>query len=115
MSDMTARLQFRMWRAVLVAVLAILAIGFDTQSGKSAEYPIHPIRIIVPWPAGGPTDAVARVLAQEVSSVLNQSVIVDNKAGATGTIGSEAAASPPEALWSALNIAIRPDGAGRHN
>jgi tripartite-type tricarboxylate transporter receptor subunit TctC len=73
-------------------LLAILAIGFDAQSGETAEYPIHPIRIIVPWPAGGPSDAVARVLAQEVSGALNQSVIVDNKAGATGTIGSEAAA-----------------------
>src|SRR5215471_9628959 len=80
-------------RTVTVAVfLGALAIALTQRSGEAAEYPVRPIRIIVPWPAGGPTDAVARVLAQEMSDTLNQSVIVDNKAGATGAIGSDAAA-----------------------
>jgi tripartite-type tricarboxylate transporter receptor subunit TctC len=79
--------------AIPVAVfLVALGIGFTQRSGEATEYPVRPIRIIVPWPAGGPTDAVARVLAQEMSDRLNQPVIVDNKAGATGTIGSDAAA-----------------------
>ena len=80
-------------RAVTVAIfLGALAIGLTQRSSEAAEYPVHPIPIIVPWPAGGPTDAVARVLAQEMSDTLNQSVIIDNKAGATGAIGSDVAA-----------------------
>jgi tripartite-type tricarboxylate transporter receptor subunit TctC len=78
---------------ILVAIfLGTLATGFSHTSSEAGEYPVRPIRIIVPWPAGGPSDAVARVLAQEMSERLNQSVIVDNKPGATGTIGSDAAA-----------------------
>jgi tripartite-type tricarboxylate transporter receptor subunit TctC len=58
----------------------------------AADYPNRPIRIVVPWPAGGPTDAVARVLAQEMSARLGQPIVIDNKAGATGSIGSDAVA-----------------------
>jgi tripartite-type tricarboxylate transporter receptor subunit TctC len=61
-------------------------------AASAAEYPNRPIRIVVPWPAGGPTDAVARVLAQDMSETLRQPVIVDNRAGATGTIGSDTVA-----------------------
>src|SRR6187551_784599 len=56
---------------------------------RAADFPNRPVRIVVPWPAGGPTDAVARVIAQEMSEELKQPFVIDNKAGATGSIGSD--------------------------
>lgn len=67
-----------------------LAISFGTVA--HAAYPDKPIRLIVPWAAGGSTDAIARALAQRMSETMGQSVIVDNRAGASGQIGTDAAA-----------------------
>jgi tripartite-type tricarboxylate transporter receptor subunit TctC len=61
------------------------------------DYPNRPIKIIVPWPAGGATDNVARVVAQKLSPLLGQPVVVENRPGATGTIGTQAVIqSPPD-------------------
>ena len=57
-----------------------------------ADYPNKPVRLIVPFPAGGSTDIVGRVVAQKLSERLGQSVVVDNRGGAGGTIGTDAAA-----------------------
>jgi tripartite-type tricarboxylate transporter receptor subunit TctC len=67
--------------------LAILSLGVF--SAEAADYPNRPIRVVVPWPPGGPTDAVARVLSQEMSETLRQPIVIDNKAGATGVLGSD--------------------------
>ncbi|HTD90775.1 MAG TPA: tripartite tricarboxylate transporter substrate binding protein [Burkholderiales bacterium] len=56
------------------------------------SYPAKPIRVIVPFPAGGGIDAVARQLAPKLAEVLGQSLIIDNRVGASGTVGTEAAA-----------------------
>jgi tripartite-type tricarboxylate transporter receptor subunit TctC len=77
----------RLSRAVVVA-LTVLASAACV-SAQAADYPNRPIRIVVPWPPGGPTDAVARVIGREISEQLRQPVVIDNKAGATGTIGSD--------------------------
>jgi tripartite-type tricarboxylate transporter receptor subunit TctC len=62
-----------------------------------AAFPDKPIKIIVPWAAGGSTDAIARALAQSMSEGLKQTVIVDNRAGAGGQIGTDfAAKSAPD-------------------
>ncbi|HXD51600.1 MAG TPA: tripartite tricarboxylate transporter substrate-binding protein, partial [Burkholderiales bacterium] len=60
-----------------------------------ANYPAKQIRVIVPFPAGGPTDAIARAIGQKLSETWGQPVIVDNRPGAGGNIGTELAAKSP--------------------
>lgn len=74
---------------------AVLAQAHSASSGQA--YPSRPIRLIVPFPAGGPVDLLARVVGKAVSDSVGQPVIVDIKAGATGTIGTaELARSAPD-------------------
>ena len=62
-----------------------------------AQYPAKPIKMIVPYPPGGATDVIGRVLAQRLSTALGQQVVIDNRGGAGGNIGAEAVAkSPPD-------------------
>ena len=58
----------------------------------AAEYPVRPIKLIVPYAAGGPTDVLGRMVGEYLSRDLKQPVVVENKAGAQGAIGAEAAA-----------------------
>lgn len=58
-------------------------------------YPAKSIRIIVPWPAGGTTDILARIVGQQLNANLGQPVVVDNRGGASGNIGSEVAVRAP--------------------
>jgi tripartite-type tricarboxylate transporter receptor subunit TctC len=81
-----------MRRYMLLAALA-LAITFPVSAER--HYPNRPIRVVVPFPAGGPTDIVARPLAQKMSQNLGQQVIVDNRGGAGGTIGADYVAKSP--------------------
>lgn len=72
----------------------------------SASFPSKPIKIIVPFPAGGGTDVLARAIGQRMSALLGQPVIVDNKPGANGVIGSDAIAkSEPDGHSLLLTIA----------
>ena len=61
-------------------------------NGNAQSYPSKPIRLVVPFPAGGATDIFARVLSQKMGDKLGQSVVVENRPGAGGTIGSDLAA-----------------------
>jgi tripartite-type tricarboxylate transporter receptor subunit TctC len=81
----------------LFATGVIAALGLCAVAAWAEPYPTRPIKIIVPTPAGGPVDAVARVLAHALSPLLGQGVIVDNRPGAGNTIGSkEAALADPD-------------------
>jgi tripartite-type tricarboxylate transporter receptor subunit TctC len=73
-------------------------LALPAQAPAQAQaYPAKPIRFVVPYPAGGPLDTVARLLGYKVSESLHQPVIVDNKPGAGGNIGADAVAkSPPD-------------------
>jgi tripartite-type tricarboxylate transporter receptor subunit TctC len=85
----------RMTRVSVLALLALLATAFlriETRSSYAQSHPERPIKIVVPFPAGGPTDVAARLAAQSLSSRLGQNVIVENLAGAGGRIGTKAVA-----------------------
>jgi tripartite-type tricarboxylate transporter receptor subunit TctC len=75
--------------ASLAAIVAALAIP------AFAQYPDKPVRLIVPFPAGGPTDIVARPLAQALGNALKQPVVVENRGGAGGSIGADLVAKSP--------------------
>ena len=75
-------------RAVLAAMLA-LAASDGGVIAHAQEYPARAVRIVVPFPPGGGTDVFARVTGQRLQEALGQSVIVDNRGGAGGTIGTE--------------------------
>jgi tripartite-type tricarboxylate transporter receptor subunit TctC len=75
-------------KRIFTCLLALLSAGLITQAW-SQTYPSKPIRIIAPFAPGGGTDFIARVAAQKLSEVLGQQAIVDNRAGAGGTLGAE--------------------------
>lgn len=82
-------------RRFLAALLALAALGTSFQA--AAAWPEKPIRFIVPWPAGGSSDAAARLVARHLGDRLKQPVVVENKAGASGNIGTaEAAKAAPD-------------------
>ena len=81
---------------ILVATAAVLTVA-QTDVARAQPYPNKPLRIMVPFPPGGSTDVMARSLAAELSKSLGQAVVVENKAGANGNIGSaEVAKAPPD-------------------
>jgi tripartite-type tricarboxylate transporter receptor subunit TctC len=73
-----------------LTIIAALLLGLAPAFAQ--DYPTRPITLIVPFPAGGPTDTVARVTAQEMSKLLGQQVIIENIGGAGGTLGAGRAA-----------------------
>jgi tripartite-type tricarboxylate transporter receptor subunit TctC len=75
----------------LSSLVAAAAFAAATTMAHAA-YPDKPVKLIVPWAPGGSTDAIARAIAQRMSVTLGQSVIVDNRSGASGQIGTDAAA-----------------------
>ena len=82
---------------VLIAAVLSLAAGAAGAQSKPAAYPVRPVKIIVPFPAGGATDILTRVVGQKLGERLGQQMPVDNRPGAGANIGAEAAAkSPPD-------------------
>ena len=91
-------------RRTLIGLLTLLSaavIALAGTPGHAASYPERLIRLVVPFPAGGPTDVAARLIAQAMSSRLGQPVVVENLVGAGGRIGAKAVAG------SELRTAIR--------
>ena len=72
-------------------LLAALLIGFGTTAHAQEEYPTRPIRLLVPFPAGGPVDVMGRLIAQRLSSTIGQQVILENRPGAGSSLAASAA------------------------
>jgi tripartite-type tricarboxylate transporter receptor subunit TctC len=91
----TERALYPTRRMTVLSLLAVLTVALlaATRSGHAQSYPERLIKIVVPFPAGGPTDVAARLIAQSISSRLGQNVVVENLAGAGGRIGAKAVAS----------------------
>lgn len=77
--------------AMLVArhlMLVLIAVPCVATAAPAQQYPTRPIRLVVPWASGSPSDVLGRLVALRFSATLGQPVVVDNRAGASGTIGS---------------------------
>jgi tripartite-type tricarboxylate transporter receptor subunit TctC len=85
-------------RAGLAAIACLAALfGASVHPAAAQNYPNHPITMIVPYPAGGGVDAMGRIVGQKLSEALGQQVVIENRGGAGGMIGTrDAAKSPPD-------------------
>ena len=84
--------------------LAFTVLAFIAANALAADYPTKTIRIISPFPPGGSVDLVARLVGNDLSKVLGQQIVIDNRSGASGMIGSELAAkSPPDGYTLLVN------------
>src|SRR5579862_2047098 len=102
----------RMFGGMRLAIVALLVLGALPAPARADAFPTHPVHIVVPFAAGGPTDIVARVLGQGLTEVWKQQVVVDNRTGAGGNIGAEAVAKAPgdgyTLLLSTPSLAVAP-------
>lgn len=90
----------------VVAVVVGIAVLVVSPVALAQSYPVKTVRIVVTWPPGGSNDVVARVMAQRLTEALGQTFVVENRAGATGTIGAELVArSAPDGYTIMVNSA----------
>jgi len=75
-------------RRIAVLGLAVLVLGASGAEAVEQEFPTRPVTIVVPWPAGGPSDGPARVVAERLRVALGQPVVIENVAGASGSNGT---------------------------
>ena len=80
---------------LVVAMMTLTAQSQTAGSTAAPAYPNKPVKVVVPYPPGGPTDIVARVVFQQVSEATGQQFVIDNRAGGGGNIGAEAVAHAP--------------------
>src|SRR4051812_38783570 len=90
----------------LLLTAAGLLVALTSMAAAQADYPNRPVRLIIPFPPGGSNDVVGRVIAQHLGDALGKQVIVDNRAGAGGVIGTEAAAHAKPDGYTILGISL---------
>ena len=90
------------WASIAAAIVALslFAVGAEAQS-----FPNRPLRWIVPFPAGGPADILSRIVAERLADNLGQRILIDNRAGASGIIGTELAVkAQPDGTFRAYDV-----------
>ena len=85
-------------RRQFLGASASLALSATAIPASAAAWPSQPLRIIVPFAPGGATDVLARMLAERLRPLLNQTVVIENRGGAAGSLGTEIAAKSPIAV-----------------
>src|SRR6266540_4161607 len=80
-------------RLVLMTMVAVGTALAATVHAGAQSYPARPIKLVVPFPAGGPPDTIARLVGNEISSRLGQTIVIDNRPGGGATIGTRAVAN----------------------
>jgi tripartite-type tricarboxylate transporter receptor subunit TctC len=76
----------------VVAVCGVVAAIFMSSTAEAQNYPVKPVRVITPWPSGGLTDVAGRLVFAKISESMGQQFVIENRAGATGSIGADAVA-----------------------
>jgi len=74
------------------ACVLAAALGLSAADALAQPYPVKPVRLLVPYPAGGPVDAVGRIIGQPLGGLLGQNVVVENRSGGGGSVGADAVA-----------------------
>ena len=97
----------RLFLALVVLSAASSALA------QSASYPSRPIRLVVPYPAGGPADLLARIVAEKITPRLGQPVVIENRSGAGGHIGGELVARAPADGYTLVLATIAHNGAAK--
>src|SRR5258708_39721355 len=91
-------------RLLVLTMLGLLLAG--PQDLAAEDYPSRPIRLIIPFPPGGSNDVVGRVFATRLSDRLGRQVVVDNRSGAGGVVGTEVVANAPADGYPLLAISL---------
>jgi tripartite-type tricarboxylate transporter receptor subunit TctC len=92
-------------RSLLLTAAGTL-VALTTMAAAQADYPTRPVRLIIPFPPGGSNDVVGRVIAQHLGESLGKQIIVDNRAGAGGVIGTEVASKAAPDGYTLLGISL---------
>jgi len=94
--------------AGLAAALFVCATAAHAQAAAESRYPDRPIRLVVPFPPGGINDLVARIIGQSLSEQMKQSVVIDNRAGAGGTLGLQGSRLPLQISTNLFDLLLQP-------
>src|SRR4051812_49397276 len=93
-------------RIVTLSFAACFAAALPAQAQVDSTYPARPVRIVVPFPAGGATDTMTRNISQQLSAVWKQPVVVENRGGANGMIGADVVAKSASDGYTLLTATI---------
>jgi tripartite-type tricarboxylate transporter receptor subunit TctC len=79
----------RLFKIIGFMWICVSALHANAQSAPTRDYPSHPIKMVVPYAAGGPMDFIGRTLIPRLTQSLGQPIVIDNRAGAGGAIGTD--------------------------
>jgi tripartite-type tricarboxylate transporter receptor subunit TctC len=106
-NDVFVKVATSVERRSVLKIAVALAAGLNSMPARAQSYPVRPVRVMLPYPPGGPTDVLVRIVAAKLSEAMGQSFTVDNKAGASGMIGSaEVAKAAPDGYTLLGNASI---------